>query len=145
MKAKEAEAARAAHAAPARAAQVPAPQGNATHQNSQTGVTRADLRGEVKCINGIWKVFCKHEKCQRPISYANWSTHCRKDHANTAPNDQDGNGGNEREPKKRYGHGKNNGTQKDKGAKANDSSNGKVAPQQKSKFKVAPKKKSQPD
>ena len=50
---------------------------------------------------------------------------------------------NEKEPKKRYGQRKNHGTQKAKGAKANDSSDGKVASKKKSK--VAPKKKSQPE
>ena len=49
----------------------------------------------------------------------------------------------EPEPKKRYVQRKNLGTQGNKGAKANDSSDGKVAPPQKSK--VAPKKKSQPE
>ena len=43
------------------------------------------------------------------------------------------------ELKKRYGPGKNHGTQNAKGAKASDSSNGRVASDQKSK--VAPKKK----
>ena len=50
---------------------------------------------------------------------------------------------NETEPKKRCGPGDNHGAQNGKGAKANDSSDGKVAPKKKSK--VAPKKRSQPE
>ena len=49
----------------------------------------------------------------------------------------------EPESKKRNGQRKDLGTRGIKGAKANDSSDGKIAPPQKSK--VAPKKKSQPE
>ena len=114
-------------------------------------MTCADIRGEVTCIRGIWHVYCKDEKCQKQISYANWALHCKKEHADKLLNNRDGNGGNEgdnsvsneKEPKRRYGQKRNNGTQSASGANANDSSNGEVAPKKKSK--VAPKKKSQPD
>ena len=164
MKAKEAEAAPAAPDTPARAAPVPIPQRNATQQNAQKGVSRycTDIRGEVTCTDGKWYVYCKDKKCQKPIPYANWSYHCKKHHADQVPHTHDGNDGNddavqpgqraagvgdvvskEPEPKKRYVQRKNLGTQGNKGAKANDSSDGKVAPPKKSK--VAPKKKSQPE
>ena len=100
--------------------------------------------------------------CQKHISYANWSVHCKKEHADRVPNACDGNDGNddavqpgqraagvgnavskEPEPKKSYVQRKNLGTPCTKGAKANDSSDGKVASKKKSK--VAPKKKSQPE
>ena len=59
MKAKEAEAAGAANAAPGRAAPVSAPPGNATQKNLHCGATCAcaDIRGEVTNVDGKWKVF----------------------------------------------------------------------------------------
>ena len=140
------------------------PQGNATQQKTPNGISRycTDIRGEVTCIDGIWKVFCKDKKCQKPISYANWSSHCKKEHADRVPSTRDGNDGNddavqpgqraagvgdvvseEREPENRYVQRKNLGTRSAKGAKANDSSDGKIAPPKKSR--VAPKRKSQPE
>ena len=63
--------------------------------------------------------------------------------ADLHPNSQDGNDDDaENEPKKSYGQRKSNGTQHAKGAKAKDSSKGKVAPEKVPL--VAPKKKSKP-
>ena len=160
MKAKGAEAARAAPDTPARAAPVPAPQRNATQQNAPKGVSRycTDIRGEVTCTDGKWHVYCKDKKCQKPIPYANWSYHCKKHHADIVPQTQDSSDGNDdavqpgqravgvgdgsKEPKRRgYVQRKNHGTHD---AKAADSSNGKVAPK-KSKVAPPPPKKSQPE
>ena len=107
-------------------------------------------------------MFCKDKKCQKQISYANWSSHCRKEHADRIPSTRAGNDGNddavqpgqraagggdavskEREPKDSYVQRKNLGTRSAKGAKATDSSVGKITPPKKSR--VAPKKKSQPE
>ena len=163
MKAKEAEAAPAALHAEARAAPVPAPQRNATQQIAQKGISRycTDIRGEVTCIDGKWHVFCKDKKCQKQVSYAKWSFHCEKDHADRVPPTDNGNDGNDdavqpgqraagsgdvvsKEPEsKNRCQRKNLGTRNAKGAKANDSSDGKIAPPPKSK--VASKKKSQPE
>ena len=107
-------------------------------------------------------MYCKDKKCQKPIPYANWSVHCKKDHADRVPHTGDVNDGNdsavqsgqcvpgvgevvskEPESKKRYVQRKNLGTRNAKGAKANDSSNGKIASSKKAK--VAAKKKSQPE
>ena len=76
-----------------------------------------------------------------------WSKHCTKDHADLHPNSQDGNGDKaENEPKKSYGQKKNDGTQHAKGAKAKDSSKGKVAPKKlEKKSVVAPKKTAKPE
>ena len=115
--------------------------------------------------------FIASNACQKQIHYANWSQNCTTHHADREPNNHgsnantDGNGGNdgsddavqsgqraagvgdvvseEREPKNRYVQRKNLGTRSAKGAKANDSSVGKIAPPKKSR--VASKKKSQPE
>ena len=154
MKAKEAAVANAAPEAPARAAQAPAPQAKAT----RVGTRDIEFRGEVTQVDGKWKVFCKHKNCQKQVPYANWSSHCKKDHTEKVDNERDGSGANDgnddtvqpgqravgvgdvpKEPKRGYVQRKNHGTHD---AKAADSSNGKVAPPPKSK--VAPPKKSQP-
>ena len=154
MKAKEADAAHAARAAPARAAPGPAPQAKAT----RPGTRDIEFRGEVTCIDGKWKIYCKHKNCQKQVPYTNWSSHCKKDHADKVLNNRDANDANDmngdaiqpgqraagdgdvsKEPRKGYGQRKNDGTHD---AKAVDSSNGKAAFK---KSKVAPKKKSQPE
>ena len=106
-------------------------------------------------------MFCKDKKCQKQVSYANWSFHCKKDHADRVPPTDSGNDGNDdaiqpgqraaglgdtvsKEPEsKDRCQRKNLGTRNAQGAKANDSSNGKIAPSKKTK--VAAKKKSQPE
>ena len=157
MKAKEADAAKAALEAQARAALAPAPQAKAT----RIGTRDIEFRGEVTCVEGKWKVYCKHTNCQKQVPYASWSAHCRDNHKDKVPkerNDHGANDGNDdavqpgqravgvgdgsKEPKRRgYVQRKNHGTHD---AKAADSSNGKVAPK-KSKVAPPPPKKSQPE